>query len=183
MSRHTPHATVRKNVACQSDRHGAVLQLIVLHDTEGGNIPHSSRDLEGLGDFFDRIATQASSTVAVDEDGNSARYVSDERKAWAQAFFNPISLSIEQIGFATDDWRSPKKEAQLQEVARWIALWNKRHGIPIRRAWVAKDGRVRRSGVTQHRRLGSLGGGHHDVAATYPMARVLRYARAHRKQL
>jgi hypothetical protein len=49
----------------------------------------------------------------VDEDGNSARYVSDERKAWAQAFFNPIALSIEQIGFATDDWRSSKKEQQL----------------------------------------------------------------------
>jgi hypothetical protein len=183
MSRHMPHATVRKNVACQSDRHGAKLELIVVHDTEGGNIPKSSRDLAGLGDFFDKISTQASSTVAVDEDGNSARYVDDDRKAWAQAFYNPAALSIEQIGFATDDWNSPKKEAQLQEVARWIALWNKRHGIPIQRAKVTKDGRITRPGVIQHRSLGNLGGGHHDVAHDYPMAKVLRYAKAHREAL
>jgi hypothetical protein len=31
--------------------------------------------------------------------------------------------------------------------------------------------------VTQHRRLGNLGGGHHDVAVAYPMTKVLRYAK------
>jgi hypothetical protein len=182
-SRHMPHAVVRHDVACQSDRHGAKLVLIVIHDTEGGNIPHSARDLAGLGDFFDRIGTQASSTVATDEDGNSARYVDDDKKAWAQAFYNPVALSIEQIGFATDNWRSKAKEPQLQETARWIALWNKRYGIPIRRARVSRDGRVLRSGVIQHRWLGTLGGGHHDVSAAYPMRKVLRYARAHRKAM
>jgi hypothetical protein len=92
-------------------------------------------------------------------------------------------LSIEQIGFATDNWRSKAKEPQLQETARWIALWNKRYGIPIRRARVSRDGRVLRSGVIQHRWLGTLGGGHHDVSAAYPMRKVLRYARAHRKAM
>jgi hypothetical protein len=76
-SRHHPKVTVRHNVACQSTRHGESPLLIVLHDTEGGNIPHSSRDLAGLGDYFDRLSTQASSHVAVDEDGHSARYVPD----------------------------------------------------------------------------------------------------------
>lgn len=178
-----PHAVVRHNVACQSDRHGSPLLLIVIHDTEGGNIPHSARDLAGLGDYFDRLSTQASSTVAVDEDGQSARYVPDERKAWAQAYYNPWALSIEQIGFATDDWNSAKKEKQLQEVARWIALWNKRFDIPIRAGAVTVDGRITKSGVKQHRSLGNLGGGHHDVSHDYPMAKVLQYARAHRKQL
>jgi hypothetical protein len=181
--RHMPHATVRHNVACQSSRHGEEIKLIVIHDTEGGNIPNSSRDLAGLGDYFDKISTQASSTVAVDEDGNSARYVDDDRKAWAQAYYNAPALSIEQIGFATDDWNSPKKEAQLQEVARWIALWSKRYNIPIRAGKVTVDGRITLSGVKQHRSLGTLGGSHHDVSHDYPMTKVLAYARAHKKAL
>jgi hypothetical protein len=41
---------------------------------------------------------------------------------------------IEQIGFATDNWRSRAKDLQLRETARWIALWHRRYGIPIRRA-------------------------------------------------
>jgi hypothetical protein len=163
--RHHPHVTVRHNVACQSSRNGAAIQLIVVHDTEGGNIPHSSRDLAGLGDYFDG-STQASSHVATDEDGNSARYVPDRGKAWAQAFYNSPGLSIEQIGFASDNWNGAEEGLdQLHETARWIAWWNKEHGIPIRRAVVTKDGRITRSGVIQHRSLGNLGGGHHDCRA------------------
>lgn len=181
--RHTPHVVVRNDVVCQSERHGAELQLIVIHDTEGANISHSAGDLKRLGEFFDTFSTQASSTVANDEDGNSARYVDDGKKAWAQAFYNSVSLSIEQIGFARQDWNSKKKEPQLHETARWIALWNKKHGIPIRKGQVTKDGRVIRTGVLQHRDLGVLGGGHVDVSADYPMAKVLKMAREHRKYI
>lgn len=181
--RHHANVVVRHNVACQSTRHGTKPVLIVIHDTEGGNVPNSSRDLAGLGDYFDRISTQASSHVAVDEDGNSARYVPDSQKAWTQAFYNPWCLSIEQIGFATDDWNGAKKERQLQEVARWIAWWSKEHGIPIRAATVTRDGRITKSGVKQHRSLGNLGGGHHDVAHDYPTSKVLAYARKHRKAM
>jgi len=182
-TRHTPHVTVRNDVVCQSERHGADLLLIIIHDTEGGNIPRSVRDLEGLGDYFDKLSTQASSNVAVDEDGYSARYVPDAKKAWAQAYYNPWALSIEQIGFASDDWSSPKKEKQLQEVARWIAYWSKKHDIPIQAATVTSDGRITKPGVKQHRSLGNLGGGHHDVSHDYPMAKVLAYARKHRKAM
>jgi N-acetyl-anhydromuramyl-L-alanine amidase AmpD len=172
-----PHVTVRTEVTCQSSRNGAKIQLIVIHDTEGGNIPNSSRDLQGLADYFNRLSTQASSHVATDQDGNSARMVSDEAKAWHCSYYNSPSLGIEQIGFATDNWRSRAKDLQLRETARWIALWHRRYGIPIRRGLVSPDGRVLRTGVTQHRRLGNLGGAHHDVAVAYPMTKVLRYAK------
>jgi hypothetical protein len=179
-----PNVTVRNDVECQSDRANSPMLLIVLHDTEGGNVPQSSRDLAGLGAFFDRIETQASSHVATDQDGNSARYVPDARKAWTQfPHYNAIGLSIEQIGFASEDWKSPAKDAQLREAARWIARWSHRHGIPVRRGKVTSDGRVLRTGVVQHRELGPLGGGHHDVSADYPMTRVLRYARQYLKRL
>jgi hypothetical protein len=178
-----PNVVVRNDVACQSDRAGAPVHLIVLHDTEGGNVPHSSRDLQGLGEFFDRLSTQASSHVAVDADGNSARYVPDHRKAWTQVAYNSIGLSVEQIGFASEDWKGKDKEPQLRETARWIAKWSKRHGIPIRRGKVASDGRVLRTGVVEHRELGALGGGHHDVNENFPMDKVLRWARGYAKKL
>lgn len=181
--RNHPRVEVRNNVACQSSRNGAGISLIVLHDTEGANIPHSVRDLVGLGEFFDRLSTQASSNVAVDEDGQSGRYVPDDRKAWAQAFYNSVALSIEQIGFARQSWTSKSKDRQLHETARWIAHWSYHHKVPIRRGSVSRDGRVTRSGVVQHRDLGNLGGGHVDVSASYPMNKVLSLARGYLREL
>lgn len=169
-----PDVQVRRNVACQSTRHGAKPVLIIIHDTEGTNIPNSARDLANLGDFFDRPTTQASSHVATDADGFSARYVMDDRKAWHCAFYNSVSLGIEQIGFAAQP-RWP--QAQLEETARWVALWSERHGIPIRKGRVTIDGRVTRSGVMRHSELGNLGGGHHDPGPNYPMADMLAIAR------
>ncbi len=181
VNRPFPKVVHRQSVACQSSRRGTKPVLIVLHDTEGANVPNSARDLEGLGNFFNRISTQASSHIGVDEDGCSARYVLDAEKAWTQAYYNPWSLSIEQIGFASDNWKGAKKRQQLEEVARWIARWHRVHGIPIRKGRVSQDGRVLRSGVVQHRELGSLGGDHHDVSLGYPMVEVLRLARRYAK--
>jgi hypothetical protein len=176
-----PNVVVRKNVRNQSSRNGATPALIVVHDTEGGNVPQSSRDLEGLAGWFDNPTAQASSHVATDQDGNSARFVKDENKAWSQMYFNSVGLSIEQIGFATDDWASPAKLPQLRETARWVAYWSRHYGIPIRKATVTRDGRVTRSGVIQHRALGHLGGDHHDVDVAYPGGRVLSLARQYAK--
>ena len=171
----SPNVVVRHESPNQSERSSVALNLIVLHDTEGANIPHSTSDLSGLGDFFARTATQASSHVATDSDGNSARFVSDRRKAWHCAAYNSASLGIEQIGFASQsrrEWQS----AQLRETARWIAFWAHRYNIPIRRATVA-GGTVTRSGVIRHMDLGVLGGGHSDPGANFPFGRVLTLAR------
>lgn len=156
------------------------LDLIVLHDTEGANIPDSVTDLVGLGNFFGSISAQASSHVADDSDGNSARFVSDRKKAWHCAAYNSASLGIEQIGFASQsrvtwlhNWR------QLRETARWIALWSEKYGIPIRRGAV-NSGAVTRAGVLRHMDLGSIGGGHSDPGPAYPFNRVLWLARAYK---
>jgi hypothetical protein len=50
--REFPDVRVRHNVDAQSSRHGASIDLLVVHDTEGANIPGSVRDLVGLGNFF-----------------------------------------------------------------------------------------------------------------------------------
>jgi hypothetical protein len=160
-----PFCRVKMDVACQSSRGGVKPRLIVLHDTEGANIIGIT-DLVGLGGWFDRISTQASSTVANDAEGNNARFVPDDRKAWAQSSFNPQALSIEQIGFASQTgWPA----AQLRSTAQWIAFWSKKYGIPIVKST--------EHGVCQHADLGAAGGGHKDCGPKYPFERVLAMAR------
>lgn len=160
-----PGEQIRRNVACQSSRGGVKPRVIVLHDTEGANLP-GIRDLQGLGDFFDRISTQASAHVGVDAEGNAARYVNDSAKAWHVAAFNPQSLGIEQIGFATQkDW----PDAQLHKSAKYIAYWAKTYDIPITHSTS--------HGVCMHSDLGAAGGGHHDPGAPYPFDHVLGLAR------
>lgn len=168
-----PQVKVRRDVACQSSRNGHTPVLIVLHSTEGQNVPKSTKDLAGLATFFDRLPTQASSHVATDSDGYSARMVDDDKKAWTCAFFNGVSLNIEQIGFAA---QSKWTDAEQRETARWIALWHRRYDIPIQRGRVMAGGRIK-PGVVFHSELGALGGGHHDPGPNYPIGRVLRLAR------
>lgn len=164
----TPEVTLY--VRNQSSRGGVRPKLIVLHTTEGHDRP-GVEDLRSLGAFFDNPNVQASSHVANDRDGNDARYVADERKAWTQAYFNPAALSIEQIGFAAftrDEWLH-HRSAQLKNTAEWIAYWAKKHRIPLRHSTV--------HGVCQHSDLGAAGGGHHDCGDGYPFGHVLNMAR------
>lgn len=169
-----PNVKIRKSVANQGSRYGVRPDLIVIHTTEGHNRKGIS-DLRGLANFFDTPSVKASSHVATDADGYSARMVPDGREAWSCVLFNRRSLNIEQVGFASTSrpaWL--KHRAELQETARWIALWSKRHGIPIRRV------KPNRSGVVSHHDLGQAGGGHFDPGPNYPWRYVLAKARLYK---
>lgn len=172
-----PHVDVAMDVRNQSSRLGVLPSLIVLHATQGKNIPGTA-DLSGVGVWFNNPQSQASAHVGVDGEGNSARYVPDSAKAWSCAFYNKPSLNIEQIGFSSQhaDW----PDVQLQEVARWIARWSDLHNIPIQAADVTDSGLIIAKGVIRHEDLGSLGGAHHDPdedTHTYPLHTVLELAR------
>jgi len=161
-----PRPEITANVVNQSSRNGLKPRIIVLHTTEGHNRPGLS-DLQGLVSFFNNPASKVSSHVANDAEGNDARIVPDERKAFTQAAFNSVSLSIEQIGFAS---QKEFTEAQLKNTAHWIAHWSKKFGIPITHSTT--------HGVCQHKDLGAQGGGHHDCGPNYPLAKVLSMARS-----
>jgi N-acetylmuramoyl-L-alanine amidase-like protein len=161
-----PRPEITASVVNQSSRNGVKPKIIVLHTTEGHNRPGLS-DLRGLVSFFDNAANQVSSHVANDAEGNDARIVPDERKAFTQAAFNSVSLSIEQIGLAS---QSEFPAAQLRNTAQWIAHWSKKFGIPITHSTT--------HGICQHKDLGIRGGGHHDCGPNYPLAKVLSMARS-----
>lgn len=172
-----PEVTVREGSPNYSAR-TSTISLIVLHSTESDNISGSSSDLQGVASWFANPASEVSAHVITDADGNSARCVSDENKAWHCAMYNSPALGAEQVGHAEQSRWEP---AEYMETARWIAQWSHEHGIPIRRA-VTVGGRVVRSGVTTHKKLGALGGGHVDPGPHYPLGKVLKQAR-HIKRL
>lgn len=171
-----PQVDVRRSVACQSYRVPfSKIKLLVVHATEGTNLA-GIRDLQYLGDYFNQRSTQASSHVATDAEGNSARYVKDSRKAWHVAGFNSVALGIEQIGH-TSQGKWPA--AQLHETARWLAYWSRNHRVPLHKGAVHQDGSVLVAGVVRHSDLGEAGGNHDDPGSGYDLSRVLKYARAY----
>jgi N-acetyl-anhydromuramyl-L-alanine amidase AmpD len=175
-----PHERVTNLVRNKSSRGGAKPSLIVVHSTEGQDIPHTVRDLQSLGWWFDNPAADASSHVGVDGDGYSALYVPDHLKAWTCAYYNPVSLNIECIGKAAQP-ASQWETAQYKKVAMYIAYWSVKYGIPIRKGAVTRDGRVSKSGVIRHSDLGRLGGDHHDPGRNFDLSRANDIARGFRK--
>jgi N-acetyl-anhydromuramyl-L-alanine amidase AmpD len=138
----------------------------VLHSTESD--PGSAKAVAG---YLAQTSTQADIHVIVDDDGDLVRLVPDGRKAWHVANFNSVALGIEQVGRAAQElW--PRD--QLDVVARQIACWSRKYGIPIQHS--SGTG----TGVVYHSDLGVAGGGHHDPGTHYPLAQVLALARKYR---
>ncbi len=147
-------------------------RLIVLHDTEGGNVKGVS-DLQGLGSWFDRRSTRASCHIGIDAQGNSIRIVPDSRVAWHAGWVNHWSLGIEQVGFASwskDQWVDGY-HLGLYRVASQIATWSTEFDIPI---VPTKHGYQK--GVTLHRWVSGRGG-HWDPGFNYPINYVIDWAR------
>ena len=170
-----PYEKFKRFVVNQSPR-GAVPSLIVIHCTEGQNMPGVS-DLRNLGDWFDNPAAQCSAHVGVDSEGHSAQYVIDSKKAWHVGFYNSRALGIEMIGKAKQSFWPDK---QMRKSAQYVAYWSKRHRIPVRKGKVSKNGAVLRSGVVRHSELGELGGNHNDPGSGFKMTRLLWLARFYR---
>lgn len=180
VGRYKPHVKYIHYTRSCSTRHGAPIQLIVVHTTQGSNMK-GIQDLKSLGNWWDAsygTPQASSSTIGIDAEGYSARYVRDVEKAWTQAYYNPWCLSIENIGFAEQkDWT----KEQVQENARWIAHWCNKHDLRPYKGQVTKDGIIKKTGVVRHKDLGNLGGGHNDPG-TFPLADCLEMARFYLKK-
>lgn len=154
-----------------SSRGGASVRLIVVHTAEG------ARTIESLGGFFAQSSSQVSSHVGADDkQGTIGEYVHREWKAWTQAEFNPVAMSIELCAFAawtSADWNQHPN--MLENCGRWIGETARYHNIPIKKL-SAGEAQGSGRGVCGHVDLGSRGGGHHDPGASFPWDRVLKTA-------
>jgi len=175
--RYSPHVDVRMLSPNKSSRGGAHPTLIVIHATVSHNLKGLG-DLKSIGHFFQNPATEASSHVCTDNEGNSARYVLDGDKAWHCAGFNRMSLGIEQILPATG---AELTEELYRETARWCARWSKKYGIPLHRGAVSGT-RVTKAGIITHKELGVYGGGHVDPGP-YNFNHVVNLARFYRSHI
>jgi len=161
----------------QSSREGGRPHLAVLHTTEGGDNPigNPPSDLVGLGSLFDN--EEASAHYGVNVDGKIARYVEDSRKAWSNCNFNPLTISLEQIGFAhftRSEWF--QRHDELKGAAQFLQYCHEKYNIPLRHGLVA-GGIILRTGVVQHKNLGVEGCGHSDCGPGYPEKYVRLLAR------
>lgn len=142
--------------------------LLVLHSTESD--PNSGR---AVSNYLARPQVEADCHYVVDSDGDVYELVPRNRKAWHVAAYNNRAIGIEQVGRAAQQsWPT----AQLEVVAKLLAFLSYHHRVPLRGTF------GRRSGVTKHSRLGMAGGGHHDPGTKYPLRKVLRMARRHKRK-
>lgn len=143
-----------------SSRQGSPVLLGVLHQTispdDGWN------GVLGNVKWFDSLAAQASSNYIVARTGGQCAYIVPEsQKAWAQAGFNRVALSIEVTERGTEPTYLPPGSAGEKRVLQLMVAWHKRWGIPYRHGAVSGCSVVR-TGFVEHADLGVCGGGHHD---------------------
>lgn len=124
----------------------APVDLIVVHDTEGG--------YTGAISWFSQKKSGVSAHFVLKEDGSEAtQMVHLDDKAWHAVAFNSRSVGLEMAGFAKKGFASAEWEAAANIVA-WLC---KEFKIPVQ--W-AKGGQG--PGFCSHYDLGKAGGGHSD---------------------
>ena len=129
-----------------SSRHGARVDLLVLHDMEGG--------YAGSIAWFANPRAQVSAHYCLNEDGTECTQMVDlADKAWHVCNYNPRSVGLEMAGYAKNGFPSAQVEAAA-EIFAWLAHHLQ---IPIRHS----RGGVG-PGICSHWDLGQAGGGHAD---------------------
>lgn len=166
---------VTRQVRNFSTRGGVRPRLFVVHYTVSRNAPGWS-DVNAITAFFDSAASQASSNYVVDNEGHCALIVQEASKAWTQATFNPVSISVEIINTGSEPTLAGT--AGLQRLGQLISDSTKRWEIPLQRGAVSGCV-VTRPGIVDHNQLGDCGGGHHDIQP-YSVEAVIAAARASR---
>ena len=129
-----------------NSRHGARVDLLVLHDTEGS--------YEGSISWFQKPESKVSAHFVIKEDGSEAtQMVHLADRAWHVCSFNSRSVGFEMAGLAAKGFFTPEWQAAADVLAFHL------HYLQIPLRWA-------RSGVgpgfCSHYDLGKAGGGHRD---------------------
>jgi N-acetyl-anhydromuramyl-L-alanine amidase AmpD len=155
----------------QSIRRGPVLAVAV-HSTESQDIPGSRDDLLSIRRWFDNPASQASSHIGIDGQGNTELWVHSDRKAWTIGAANSWTVNIEFIGRAAQP-ASQWEDAQIKQGARWAAYWVLKYDLKVQQANcrnVAGQCVCTKKGVVRHSDVTAAGfGTHSDPGPAFPM--------------
>lgn len=147
-----------KLVRNSSARNGRPILLGVLHQTISPDAGWSG--VNGVVAWFNNPAAQASSNYVVARTGGQCAYIVPETsKAWAQAGFNSVALSVEVTETGREG--SYVVGAGRARVLELMRAWHHRWHLPYRHGAVSGC-TVVRSGFVEHRDLGQCGGGHFD---------------------
>ena len=129
-----------------STRNGGAVDLVVIHDCEGGYGPSTN--------WFANRHSQVSAHLVLKEDGSEAtQCVALAGKAWHVCNFNSRSVGLEMAGFA----KAGYGENEWQAAANIIAFLLNHYKLPVR--WVPYG---QGAGFCRHYDLGEAGGGHSD---------------------
>jgi N-acetyl-anhydromuramyl-L-alanine amidase AmpD len=129
-----------------SSRRGARVDLVVLHDCEGG--------YDGSIRWFETSQSNVSAHYVVREDGGEATQMVDlADNAWHACAFNRRSVGVEMGGFASRGF-----DSRLLVTTACIFAYLCYHlQIRVRHARAGVG-----PGIASHSDLGAAGGGHHD---------------------
>lgn len=158
-----------------STRRGVRPRIFVLHYTVSPNRLGWS-DVNAVVGEFNTWAFQASSNYVIDGEGNCAYIVRESDKAWTQAAYNPLAISVEVINSGREArYIAPVGLAKLALVANdALCRWE----IPVQ-GGATSGGTVTRPGIVDHASLGVVGGGHHDITP-YSVPQVIVAVKAAR---
>lgn len=158
-----------------STRRGVRPRVFVLHYTVSPNRAGWS-DVNAVVSEFDTWAFQASSNYVIDGEGNCAYIVRESDKAWTQAAYNPLAISVEVINSGHESrYIDPAGLARLALVASdALCRWE----IPVQQG-ATSGGTVTKPGIVDHASLGVVGGGHHDITP-YSVPQVIAAVKAAR---
>lgn len=155
-----------------STRHGVKPRLLVAHLTVSPNRPGWG-DVNAITGLFDQPRFAASSNYVNDNEGHCNYIVRESDKAWTQATFNPVAISVEQINTGSE--RTYAKTRGLRRLGQIFAGAARRWHIPIQRG-STRGCIVTRPGIVDHKSLGPCGGGHVDIGK-FSVASVVRATR------
>jgi N-acetylmuramoyl-L-alanine amidase-like protein len=148
--------------------------VAVFHTTEG------AMTIESLGNWFANPSAGCSSHHGADQYSANllGAYVYENHKAWTQGNANNWCLSLEMCAYASwsrDTWMS--KPTLLNNAADWLRYICGKYGIPytLLSDSQAQSGNVK--GICQHVDFGSMGSGHHDAGAGFPIDEVIKRAK------
>jgi hypothetical protein len=154
---------------------GGTKRLIVVHTMEGFTGPNGAYDCAKY--FQGKVG--ASSQVCIDNNrGKIWECVNRAEGSWTQCNFNSVSVSAEQSGFASwsRDYWLKNRENELRNTAEWIAEEAKKFNIPLR-ILTPSEAQNGGRGICQHMNLGSSGCAHSDCGPSYPIDKVVEWAK------